>query len=578
MSLSSIFNVGRSALNASQISIQVAGNNMANAATPGYSRQVGTMAPLQGDGSMRGISIGMGVQVREVRRQVDGALTSRLWAGTSDQAAAQSQSQLLSGIETILGELGENDLSSELSAFFRSWSEAANGNNSSSVVVNQGAKLASFMRTLRTDLTQQRQLMDQQLSEAVRSANELLTRTADLNRAISDAEGAGTMANTLRDQRDQALTELSALMDISVVDRGPQGMDVLVGSTPVVLGGQSRGLEMRRESENGRTVTRVVAVASGTEIDVRSGQIGALISGRNKTLDGTIDSLDAVAAQLIFQVNKLHATGRNLAGFSALTGSLNIRTADRTVALNDGANETFGRLPFKAVSGGFTVNVRNAATGSTESVRVRVDLDGVMSNGQFGTSDDTSAEQIRAAIDGVPGVSATFDSSGRLSVVADEGVTVSFADDSSGVLAVMGMNAYFTGTDAGEIAVRSELSSDPSLLARGRDSANGFVENGTSLAIAGLQSNKVSELGDRSIQEAWRDCSQLVGGDAATAQSRALAASVVTESLTAQRAAISGVSMDEEAVNLMNYQRQYQGAARLISVADELTQTLLSLV
>jgi flagellar hook-associated protein 1 FlgK len=211
-------------------------------------------------------------------------------------------------------------------------------------------------------------------------------------------------------------------------------------------------------------------------------------------------------------------------------------------------------------------------------VRVRVDLDGVMSNGQFGTSDDTSAEQIRAAIDGVPGVSATFDSSGRLSVVADEGVTVSFADDSSGVLAVMGMNAYFTGTDAGEIAVRSELSSDPSLLARGRDSANGFVENGTSLAIAGLQSNKVSELGDRSIQEAWRDCSQLVGGDAATAQSRALAASVVTESLTAQRAAISGVSMDEEAVNLMNYQRQYQGAARLISVADELTQTLLSLV
>jgi flagellar hook-associated protein 1 FlgK len=364
MSLTSVLNIGRSALGASQVGIQIAGNNMANAATPGYSRQVGTFSPMRGDSSLQGISIGLGVQVRDVRRQVDNALTGRLWASAADQSAAQTQYGLMSQIESVLGELGDNDLSSEMSSFFRAWSETANGNGSSAVVVNQGAKLASFVRSLRSDLTQQRTLLDQQLAEGVRSANELLTQVAELNRAIYDAEGTGATANTLRDQRDQALTDLSSLLEVSVVDRGQQGIDVLVGSTPVVMGSRSRGLEVRRESDNGETVTRVLVSESQTQLDITTGQIGAVVSGRTGALDETVAALDEIAAQLIFQVNKLHSTGRNLSGFSALSGSLTVRTADRTLAMNDPENETFSGLPYSAVSGGFVVNVRNTATGA----------------------------------------------------------------------------------------------------------------------------------------------------------------------------------------------------------------------
>lgn len=578
MSLTSVLNIGRSALGASQVGIQIAGNNMANAATPGYSRQVGTFSPMRGDSSLQGISIGLGVQVRDVRRQVDNALTGRLWASAADQSAAQTQYGLMSQIESVLGELGDNDLSSEMSSFFRAWSETANGNGSSAVVVNQGAKLASFVRSLRSDLTQQRTLLDQQLAEGVRSANELLTQVAELNRAIYDAEGTGATANTLRDQRDQALTDLSSLLEVSVVDRGQQGIDVLVGSTPVVMGSRSRGLEVRRESDNGETVTRVLVSESQTQLDITTGQIGAVVSGRTGALDETVAALDEIAAQLIFQVNKLHSTGRNLSGFSALSGSLTVRTADRTLAMNDPENETFSGLPYSAVSGGFVVNVRNTATGAAESVRVNVDLDGLTNAGLPGTGDDTTAEGIRAAIDAVSGLSASFDAEGKLVIEADEGLEFSLADDTSGALAVLGVNAYFTGTNGTDIEVRGDLERNPSLLARGRDTASGFVENGTALAINGLQTQKISTLSDRSITEAWRDASQLVGNRTATAKSRAEASAVVTESLSAQRAAVSGVSLDEEAVNLINYQRQYQGAARLISIADELTQTLLNLV
>ncbi|MFZ4574381.1 MAG: flagellar hook-associated protein FlgK [Phycisphaerales bacterium] len=578
MSLTSVLNIGRSALSASQVAIQVAGNNMANATTPGYSRQVVSLAPQRGGGTTQGASIGLGVQVRDVRRQVDDALTGRLWTSTADQAAAGTQHQILSQIESILGELGDNDLSSELSSFFKTWSEASNGSASAAAVVNQGAKLSSFVKSLRSDLSQQRTLLDEQLSEVVRSANEMLTRVAELNGAIYDAEGGGSTANVLRDQRDQVITELSALLEVSVVDRGQQGVDVLVGSTPVVLGSSSRGLEIRRENENGEVRTRILVSQSQTQIDVSSGQIGALADGRTGSLDSAISALDDVASRLIFEVNKLHSTGRNLRGFSSLSGSRTVRVADRNVPLNDPTNETFGGLPFGATTGGFVVQVRNTATGASQSRRIAVDLDGRTAAGLPGTADDTSAEDIRAALNGVSGVRASFDAEGKLVVTADEGLEMSFSEDSSGVLAVLGMNAYFTGTNGADIAVRSDLESNPALLARGRDTEAGFVENGTSLAITGLQSLRIAALSDRSISEAWRDAAQSVGNQTATAKSRSEAATVVTESLTAQRASVSGVSLDEEAVNLINYQRQYQGAARLIALADELTQTLLNLV
>src|SRR5437868_1782118 len=105
MSLTAAIQIGRTALAASQLGIQLAGNNMANAATPGYSRQIGRFVPLRGDSSVFGISIGAGVQVRSVQRQVDSALQDRLWTSGSDQAASQTQSDIYSQVESVLSEL-----------------------------------------------------------------------------------------------------------------------------------------------------------------------------------------------------------------------------------------------------------------------------------------------------------------------------------------------------------------------------------------------------------------------------------------------------------------------------------------
>ncbi len=576
MSLTSALQIGSSALSASQLAIQIAGNNMANAATPGYSRQLAYLAAARGD-SVGRINIGGGVFVTDVRRQFDSALQARLSGGISAEAAASQQHDILSQVESALGELGNNDLSSQLSSFFNSWSERANLLQSSAVVVQQGQSLADFIKHLRSELSGQQDQIDTQLGIQTQTTNGLLDQVAGLNQAISDAEAGGGHANTLRDQRDQLISQISQSMDISAVEQNNGTVNILVGSTPVVLGSQNRGVELKRRTENGKLVVSVNVKADGQELDVRSGQIGAMLANRDSAITDTIKKLDSLTSQLIFQVNKLHSTGTNADGFTSLTGSLSVATPDRTTALDDPTNTTFGGLPFHAVTGGFTVQVRGPS-GDMQSIRVNVDLDGRTATGAAGTSGDTSMEDIRAAIGGIPGLSATITPEGKLKIDADTGFSYSFADDSSGALAVLGVNSYFTGSSASDIGIRDDLKTTPNLLAVGRNTASGFVENGTAMGITGLQDQALPELGNQSIKQNWVETSQTLGVQTDAAGAQAEAASTVRQSLDAQRAAVSGVSVDEESVNLLTYQRQYQGAARYITTVDEMMQTLISIV
>lgn len=578
MGLTSAFQIGHSALTASQLAIQVAGNNLANAATPGYSRQIAYLIPGRGIAGAGGVSVGTGVLVRDVQRQVDHALRARLWSGISTEAAAAQTLNIMGQVEAVLNELSDEDLSSELSAFFNSWSERANLTQSSAVVVQQGQRLAEFIQRVRGDLESQKGQIDRELGAQTTAANALLTQIAALNTQIADAEVGGTTANTLRDQRDTMIAELSQYLDVSVVEQPSGAADILIGSTPVVLGGRSRGIELERRTVDGEMSVSIAVGEDGERLDVRSGSLGALLENRGASVEGTIGALDRLASQLIYQVNRLHSTGTNAAGMRTTTGTLALSAGDRTLALNDPANRTLAGLPFAPSNGGFTVQIKNAATGAVRTVRIDVDLDGRDATGAAGYGDDTSAEDIRAALDAIDGLSASFTADGRLKIDADTGVEFSFTEDSSGALAVLGVNAFFSGSDGSDIAVSAALQANPDLLATGRIVDGQFTENGTALQISGLQELALAELGGRSIRESWTGAVQALGVRVDAAVAEAEAATIVRESLEAQRGAVSGVSVDEETINLMTYQRQYQGAARFIATVDELMQVLIDLV
>src|SRR5690606_13297666 len=122
-----------------------------------------------------------------------------------------------------------------------------------------------------------------------------------------------------------------------------------------------------------------------------------------------------------------------------------VPAADVTRALNDPANATFAGLPFQAVNGGFLVTVTDQATGSAQTVRIEVDLDGIDANGNPGYGDDSSVQSIVNAINAVPNLTATVNPNGTVSIGAASGYSVGFSEDSSGALAVLGVNTFFTG-------------------------------------------------------------------------------------------------------------------------------------
>ncbi|MBX3357574.1 MAG: flagellar hook-associated protein FlgK [Phycisphaeraceae bacterium] len=580
MGLTTALQIGRSALNASQIALQVTGNNFANAATPGYSRQIATLAPSAGV-SEGGFILGRGVFVQDVRRQTDAALLARLNSSVSHESAAGMDLQLLSRVESVLNELTDSDISSELSRFFNAWSELANSPGSAgarSLVVQQGSTLASFLRTTRSDLVQIRNQLDSELDANVSRASDLLSQIAGLNSSIVAAEGGSSQANSLRDQRDSLVLQLSQYLDISTVEQANGTLDVLVGSTPVVQGGRSLGLQVRRESDGTQSSVRISTIDSPRDVTVHSGTIGSLVSQRGKLVDGTIDSIDTIASQLIFQVNKIHSVGYGATPMTSIRGTQNVPAADLVRSLNDPANSTFAALPFAATNGGFSVTVTNSQTGATQTVRIPVDLDGIDNSGQPGFANDTSVQSLAASLGSIANLSATTNPDGTLSVSAATGYSFSFSDDSSGVLAVLGVNSYFTGTTARDIDVRQDLSSSPQLLSAGAVVNGQPNDNASAMGIAALQDAANAALGGQTIRGAWTQSVQSIGARTAEAQTRSSAATLVRQNLDAQKSAISGVSVDEESINLINYQRQYQGAARFISAVDELTQILINLI
>ncbi|MCC6322814.1 MAG: flagellar hook-associated protein FlgK [Phycisphaerales bacterium] len=580
MGLNSSLQIGRTALTASQVAIQVTGNNFANASTPGYSRQIIGLTPNL-DARQGPYFLGRGVGIQGITRQVDSALQARLWSGLSQESFASTVSQMLSGVESTLNELTDNDLSSEFARFFDAWSQLANSPDQDgrrSIVIQQGRTLAASMRSLRNDLGEQRRQLDNQLQSTVQAVDNLLTQIADINTEIVNAEGGSSTANGLRDQRDELIGQLSQLIDVSTVEQPNGTLDVLVGSTPVVLAGVSRGVELQRRTVDGDLRVSVNLKSDNTQLDVASGAIGALLEQRTDTIDTTIERLDQIASQLIFQVNRIHSTGYPKSAFTTLTGTQRAPSADASRAFNDPANETFAGLPFRAVNGGFLVTVTNSVTGASETTRIDVDLDGLDATGAPGFADDSSVAAIAAAIDALDNISASVNADGTLSIDSDTGYNFALGEDSSGVLAVLGVNSYFTGSDAADIGVRQTLIDNAGLLAAGQTVAGQPSDNGAALAILGLRDQTNDALGGRSITGSWLDAAQDVGTRSAAAANRADATRLVRESLDAQRAAVSGVSIDEESINLLNYQRQYQGAARFISVVDEMTQTLLSLV
>ncbi len=565
MGLNGALQIGRSAMLSSQAAISVTGNNLANAATPGYHRQIAGLTPNGSSPIGRNQFVGTGVALTTINRAIDSALQSRLRDAISDENAAAIDERFLSSVEAIQNELSDNDLSSKLSAFFNAFSELANNpidNAVRSVVVQQAVSLTDHVNLLQDQYTMLRTESDRAIGASVERVDGLLGEIAVLNGQIAMAEGGGGGggANSLRDRRDQLIDEVSGFIDIDTVPQENGSVDILVGSIPVVLAGESRGVTMRTQSGPNGLEVSIRVEEDGTILDAKSGSIGALQRQREETILPAMATLDDFASQLVFQVNDIHAQGQGLANRTEVSGSVVGIDADENL------NATGSGVPWEIRNGVFELHVVNASTGLRATYQVAVD------------PNEMSLQDLvdRINVDlGVSDATASIGPSGEFRITAGPGHEIAFSDDSSGVLAGLGVNGLFTGSNAREITVDAALLDDPSLLATSKDFTSGG--NDSALAIVELENRAIDAFGGRSLREKWQSEVNTLAVATGAARTRYESSVLVRESLQAQNQAVSGVSIDEEAIDLMTLQRQFQAAARFITVIDEAMQVLLSI-
>lgn len=591
MSINSGFSIGRTGLLASQVGLQVAGNNISNANSVGFTRQRLDLAPMQ-DQRSGALRLGTGVNTLGIRRLTDRALQQRAWNAASQQASADTQWEQLANLESLLNPLGDTDtstaeldgpnISSQFTNYFNAWSTLTTHPNdpaSRTNVVAAGRNLASTLRDTRSQIVSQQNSIDTDLNVSIARANSLLSQIADINGQILTGGGTGGEASALLDRRDQLVSELSTLANITVNEQPSGSADVLVGSTPLVTGNgfSPMTLRTRTDSSTGDSITEVVAGPQSETLGITTGRIGALLTARKEGYQAILNKIDRMAAQVIFQTNRAYSVGSSSTPRTSYTADRSV--VNPALAINDPTNTSFAGLGFGASSGQVVVEVvtGTGASATRQRTTITIDLDGINNAGAAGYGDDTSVNSFAADLGAIPNLTATVDVNGNLQITAAAGSTVNFVEDTSGVLATMGINSYFTGSSAIDIGINASLSADELTLNTTTMSGTTPVQNGIAMAMTALRDKTNSALGGATISGFWDASTQSVSAETSNARTQSQATGAVKESLDNQMAALTGVNLDEEAINLVQYQTMYQASARYIGVLQEVTQTLLQM-
>jgi flagellar hook-associated protein 1 len=444
---------GMQALDATQAALDATSNNIANANTAGYTREVPQFSENAENVSGDTVT-GGGVSLSSIQSVRDELLNLQIQQQTSAQSSANTQSSSLQQIETLFANSG-GDIGSMLTAFSGSLAQlSANPSNSAvqASVLSAGKNLAKSFNTTANGLTSAQSSADQQVTETVAEINSITQQIAQLNSQLSQSVTTSQNGGTIEDQRDQLVQQLSTLTGISVTQSSDGEVITTGNGTPLVMGGQSYTLQ----TTTGTNGMQQVVDSNGNNItsSITGGQLGGLIEVRDQVIPGFFSSLNALASQFATSFNAAQAQGYDSKG-------------------NTG--QAFFSIP---------TGTANAAAGISVSL--------------------TDPSQIAISSDG---------SSGSNGNVAN-------------------LSAVLTNA-----------------LPSGQSPTNAY-------------SNLVFQVGD--------------AGSNASAQSTAIGQSILQ--LTNQQSSESGVSIDEESVNLIRFQTAYEAAARIVSTVQALNTATINMI
>ena len=539
--------IGLTGINAASHNLQTTGHNINNAATEGYNRQTVSISTAGGQ-SMGSGFIGRGVAVDTINRSYDGFLYRQLVRAESGGAALTAYGTEIAQLNNLFADRTVG-ISPALSKFFDSVDAVASAPAdpaARSELLGRANSLAAQINDANAFIDAQRGDINTQLGTVVKQINTQVENIQQLNQRIVEARAGNPnhAPNDLLDQRDQALKELNKLVEVRVIEQDGS-FSLTVGNGQMLLGASTVfPLQVvASAADPARLTVAYTAPVSGggtkavemAETSLKGGTLGGLLQYRYEALDSAQNELGRLAVGLATRFNEVHGNGYTQNGEP---GEDFFSVAQPKVIRAQGAQGTL-TVGFADI---------DALTGHD----YRVAYDGA----EYVITDQTTGqERYRGDIANATSVDG-LDFSSMSGATAGDSWTVQPTRNAAGSLKV-------------------ELTDTSKIAAAG--SAVGDTDGDNALELAKLRSAKTMGSGTLDFNEAY---SRIVNSVAVHTQSNGTAAkaqlSLIQQNMAAQQE-VSGVNLNEEYVNLMQYQEQFRAASRLIDVSSTLFDTLLSL-
>ncbi len=307
---SNLLNIGARAMLANQAALGVSGHNIANANTPGYSRQSAVFSTATPQFTGSGF-VGKGVDITTINRAYNRFLSTETNTARSEANRDGALRTNLERLEKIFPP-GEQGLGNATNQFLNSFIDVASRPSDPStrqVVLGRAQELASRFSSAGQQLSNLQEGVNTELRIQTRSVNDLASQLADVNRQVLRAQGAGQTPNDLLDKRDQLVNDISQYLSISTIEPGDGSVSVFVGGGQrLVLGAEAQQL-----------------VVESDPFDPQRSRLALVQAGGNLPLNASLLSGGSVAGLLNFQDNDLQVA-RNGIGQLAASLSMKINT------------------------------------------------------------------------------------------------------------------------------------------------------------------------------------------------------------------------------------------------------------
>ena len=563
MAVSTGFSIAASALSAFRVAAEVSAHNMTNVNTDGYTRQRAIFRTSKPQDFSYG-SVGTGVDLATISRIRDSYLDRQLEEENSEFGTWEMREDVLESLELYFNETTESGMSRLISDMLEGWQDLASNPDDQATRVSLMQRSVLFTNSMNKQydqMTELRQTLDQSLDAKVDTVNSYTTEIASMNNQIISTESDGNIANDLRDRRDFLVSDLSKYMDFNLYEQTDGGYAISIENKNLVFGTTSTDLEVYPDPTSNPLYLLKVRW-SDTEVDVdfeNKGEIGGLLYARDTTIPKYQTRLDTVTNSMVEQINRIHASGQGVAKFTTVTGSQTLD--DITVALN---SSTAGLDITPIDNGTFEIQVDGDA-----DYTITVDADGSL---------EDLRDNINAVLDAVPGANDVVASISNnqlvISATTDE---FAFNGDDSDTLMALGINTFFSGYDATDIAVNSVIENNASYISAAQTDSPG--DNTNALAIAALRNTKVLQGGTQTIEEYYG--SNIVGElGSETSEAHRLVSNqqIIIDQVKDSIDQVSSVSLDEEMTNIIQLEQATTAIARYITILSNMLDEVVNII